>query len=220
MQDTDWVRLNAIDGPNANRKRPPWIIIEELSGGWVPVMPVLMVKEDFDQRFVGKNLLYLCIEVDILASELQGERCMGYLDPSAVGIILRERSLIQAVESPVRENMREERGPRDPSRPPGSLANSGGYSDGHRIREGSSRQNSQGHSSPSLPSEFSNGSNTSFAGRPNGAYSRYHARSSGTPANFSSAPSQVGYLGARGSRDPDGNYINNQSRNPYQNSSS
>ena len=71
--------------------------------------PVLKVKVDYDQRFVGKSLLYLCIEVDILASDLQSERCMGYLDPSAVEIIQRERSLIHAVESAGRENMREER---------------------------------------------------------------------------------------------------------------
>ena len=180
--------------------------------------PVLKVKVDYDQRFVGKSLLYLCIEVDILASDLQSERCMGYLDPSAVEIIQRERSLIHAVGSGGRENMREERGLRNPSRRPGNLANSGGYPDGHRIRESSFGQNSPSHSSPPLRPEFSNGSNTGFASRPNGARSRYPTRSSGTPANFSRAPSQVGYLGARENRDPDGNHISHQSRNHYQNS--
>ena len=177
-----------------------------------------MVKEDFDQRFVGKSLLYLCIEVVILASELQGERCMGYLDPGAVGIILRERSLIHAVESPAKENMREERGLRNPGRRPGSLANSGGYSDGHHIRESSFDRNYFGHSSPLLRLESSNGSNTRSAGRPNGAGSRYPTRSSGAPANSPRAPRQVGSLEAHESRDPDGSYINNQSRNLYQNS--
>ena len=179
--------------------------------------PVLMVKEDFDQRFVGKSLLYLCIEVVILASELQGERCMGYLDPSAVGIILRERNLIHAAESPARENTREERGLRNPGRRPGNLANSGGYLDGHHIRESSFGQNYFGHSSPPLRLESSNGSNTRSAGRPNGAGSRYHTRSSGAPANSPRAPRQVGSLGAHENQDPDGNYINHQSCNPYQN---
>ena len=132
---------------------------------------------------------------------------MGYLDPSAVEIIQRERSLIHAVESAGRENMREERGLRNPSWYPGNLATSGGYPDGHRIRESSFGQNSPSHSSPPLRPEFSNGSNTGLAGRLNGARSRYPTRSSGTPANFSRAPSQVGYLGARENRDPDGNYI-------------
>ena len=182
--------------------------------------PVLEVKEDFDKRFVGKSLLYLCIEVDILASELRSERCMGYLDPSAVGIILRERGLIHAVESLAKENMREERGPRNAGWRPGKLANSGGYLDGHRIREGSSGQNSPGHSSPSLRPEFPNGSNTRSAGRPSGARSRYPARNSGAPANFPRAPSQVGYLGARENRDPGGNYISHQRRNSFQNSCS
>jgi len=175
---------------------------------------VLEVKEDFDKRFVGKSLLYLCIEVEILASELRSERCMGYLDPSAVGIILRERGLIHAVESLAKENMREERGPRNAGWRPGKLANSGGYPDGHRIHESSSGQNSPGHSSPSLRPEFSNALNTRSAGR----RSRYPARSSGAPGNFSRAPSQVGFLGALENRDPNGNYINHQSRNPYQNS--
>ncbi|PUU78752.1 hypothetical protein B9Z19DRAFT_1064778 [Tuber borchii] len=230
-------------------RRRPWIVIEELPGGWVRVMsstnqgqkgweaiakenqqfflpisptasngrPVLTVKEDFDGRFVGKSLLYLCIEVDIPASDLQGERRMGYLDPSAIGIILRERSLIHAVESPAGENMREERGPRNPSRHPGNLANSGSYPDGHLIRESSFGQNSQGHSSPPTSPRILKWLEYPLCGS-NGAHSRYPARSSGTPANISRAPSQVGSLGARGNRDPDGSYINHQSRNPYQNS--
>ncbi|PUU78751.1 hypothetical protein B9Z19DRAFT_36798 [Tuber borchii] len=180
--------------------------------------PVLNVKVDFDGRFVGKSLLYLCIEVDIQASELQGERCMGYLDPSAVEIILQERSLIHAVESVARENMREERGPRNASRHPGNLANSGGYPDGHRIRESSFGQNDLGHSSLPLRREFSNGSNTRSAGRPSGASFRYPTRSSGAPTNSPRAPRQVGSLGAHENRGPDGNYINHQSCIPYQNS--
>ena len=180
--------------------------------------PVLMVKEDFDQRFVGKSLLYLCIEVDMPASALHGERCMGYLDPSAVEIIQRERSPTHAVESQPGRICGKRGGLGMPVGDPGNLANNGGYPDGHRVRGSSSGQNSPGHSSPPLRPGFSNGSNTYSAGCPNGARSRYLARSSGAPANFSRAPSQVGYLGARENRDPDGGYINHQSRNPYQNS--
>ena len=40
VRDTDRARLNCTDGPNTNRKRRPWIIIEELPGGWVRVMYV------------------------------------------------------------------------------------------------------------------------------------------------------------------------------------
>jgi len=40
VKDTDRARLNATDRPNTNRKRRPWIIIEELPGGWVRVMYV------------------------------------------------------------------------------------------------------------------------------------------------------------------------------------
>ena len=38
MKDTDRVRLNSTDGPNTNRKRRPWIIIEELPDGRVRMM--------------------------------------------------------------------------------------------------------------------------------------------------------------------------------------
>ena len=38
MKGTDRERLNSTDGPNTNRKRRPWIIIEELPNGWVRMM--------------------------------------------------------------------------------------------------------------------------------------------------------------------------------------
>ena len=63
--------------------------------------PVLDLGVDFDRRFEGKSLLYLCIEVDILASVLKTERCMGYLEPSAVEMILQERKLVREAERAV-----------------------------------------------------------------------------------------------------------------------
>ena len=59
---------------------------------------MLNVGADFDGIFQGKSLLYLCVEVDILASVLKAETCMGYLEPSAVEMILRERKLVREAE--------------------------------------------------------------------------------------------------------------------------
>jgi len=40
VRGIDRIRLNCADGPNNNRKRRPWIVVEELAGGKVCVMYV------------------------------------------------------------------------------------------------------------------------------------------------------------------------------------
>jgi len=173
------------------------------------------MKEDYQKRFKeGKSLLYLCIEVDIPASVLLLEDCMGYLEPSAVGIIQQERRHIR-----IREEERAARGGQVPeggqcrnaNRHQRNLAGGGGYS-GHLISEGPLGLNSQGH--PRLPPrpEFPNSSNARSAGRRNGARSGYPARV-GAPTI---SPHALRRIETHMNQDPDGNCTGDQSRSTSQ----
>jgi len=158
------------------------------------------MRADFGRRFEGKSLLYLCIEVEILASVLKPEQCMGYLEPSAVEIILQERKLVREAERAVGgEQVLEGGRCRNTKR---NLAGGGGYSGRRPIRENYLSPNSQGH--PSLPPrpEFSNSSNARSTGRPNGARSGYPTRGSGAP------------IEAHVNQDPNENHTSHQIRNP------
>ena len=146
--------------------------------------PVLEMGEDYEGSFVG-SLLYLLIEKDIPASVLGREQCMGYLEPSAVEIILQERKRFQEAERVAREEQVPEGGwCRNDKWGQRNLAGGGGHSDSRLIREGPLGPNSQGHPSLPLHPEFSNSSNPRSIGRRNGARSGYPARGVGTPAIF------------------------------------
>ncbi|RPB01318.1 hypothetical protein L873DRAFT_1788382 [Choiromyces venosus 120613-1] len=233
VKEIDRVRLNSIDGPNTNRKKRPWVVVEELPCGEVRVMrvansfrssttqreqgwdavamehrqfflpiaptvangrPVLKLKYDFEGRFVGKSLLYLGIVAVVKSSALRGERCMGYLERSALETIKHERRLLPEQKMAVRQRGgREERGSRN------------GQWRG-RNDEDNGDPKSSNHWNFPLDQILCNGQDKGL----NYAHFRSRAGGSGTWSCFSHAPSDIGNSGQSSHINQSGNQSRNQ----------
>ena len=88
VKDTDRARLNCTDGPNTNRKRRPWIIIEELPGGWVRMM------------YVSPNSSEpICLRRALL-------RVIGYQQPKGRRVGRRLRRRISSSSCPFSQRLR------------------------------------------------------------------------------------------------------------------